>query len=445
LKPIVHFLGLDRAIAYTLFGRGWTALSGVVTLFFISKWLNPHEQGFYYTFTSLLALQVIFELGLNSVVIQFTSHEMAKMFFTHQGTLDGDSVSKSRLRSLFILVIKWYGVSSLLILILIFPLGWSFFSGNEYKSLVSWQVPWFFLIIGTALNILIVPLFSILEGCGKIAEVAKLRLIQGVLGALLLWILLMNKFCLMAAPIVNICIFCIAVVYIFSKYRLFFGDLMAFNQTDKVSWKHEIFPFQWKVAVSWLSGYLMLQLFVPIIFFISGPSQAGQMGLSLSVASAILGLSISWVNTKAPLFGMLVVQKKFDLLDQVFLKSLIQSSFVIIVISIFVYATNIYLVHKDYSLVHRSLPLLPFFFLLLTTVLNNLLFAQSIYLRAFKNEGFMWLYVIIGILVTTSSFVLGPIYGVLGMMICYFVITLVFGFCFGLFVFSSKRKELLTK
>lgn len=42
-------------------------------------------------FLQVLALQVVFELGMSYVVMQFASHEMAHLFWTPQGTLDGDA------------------------------------------------------------------------------------------------------------------------------------------------------------------------------------------------------------------------------------------------------------------------------------------------------------------------------------------------------------------
>jgi len=52
-------------------------LAGPVGLYLIATFLTKSEQGYYYTFGSVLGLTVFFELGLSYVIIQFTSHEMA--------------------------------------------------------------------------------------------------------------------------------------------------------------------------------------------------------------------------------------------------------------------------------------------------------------------------------------------------------------------------------
>ena len=64
-------LGIDRAVFLTLVGRVWGVGAGLVTIFFVTTALSPEQQGYYYTFYSLIALQVFAELGLNYAIVQF--------------------------------------------------------------------------------------------------------------------------------------------------------------------------------------------------------------------------------------------------------------------------------------------------------------------------------------------------------------------------------------
>ena len=58
LRRIAGAVGIDKSIAYTSGARIVQGITGVGTVFFISTFLNGVEQGFYYTFGSILALQV---------------------------------------------------------------------------------------------------------------------------------------------------------------------------------------------------------------------------------------------------------------------------------------------------------------------------------------------------------------------------------------------------
>src|ERR1700712_5391903 len=79
LHAIRRSLGLDRAVVFTILARGWSSLAGIATLLLIARFLSSAEQGYYYTFGSLVALQMLFELGFSFVILQMASHESAHL------------------------------------------------------------------------------------------------------------------------------------------------------------------------------------------------------------------------------------------------------------------------------------------------------------------------------------------------------------------------------
>jgi hypothetical protein len=58
VKSLFKKIGIDGAIFYTLLARVIQAFTGIVTIFFVAKFLSGVEQGFYYTFGSILEIQV---------------------------------------------------------------------------------------------------------------------------------------------------------------------------------------------------------------------------------------------------------------------------------------------------------------------------------------------------------------------------------------------------
>src|ERR1039457_7148048 len=161
VQTILRMFGIDRAIAYTLIGRGWGVLSGPLTIVMIAQFLRPEEQGFYYTFGSVIALNIFFELGLTYVLLQFASHEKAHLEWTPAGTLAGSELSKTRLAALLKLALRWYVVAASLILLLVLPGGIVFFSRYSAASAtIAWRVPWIWLATASALNLLASPLFA---------------------------------------------------------------------------------------------------------------------------------------------------------------------------------------------------------------------------------------------------------------------------------------------
>ena len=78
--------------------------------------------------------------------------------------------------------------------------------------------------------------------------------------------------------------------------------------------------------------------------------------------------------------------------------------------------------------------------LLLSTGMNVAVFGQALYLRAHKQEKFLFNSVVGAILVSSSTYFLGRPYGAAGMVLGYFAIALFFGLPSALFVFTKYRR-----
>jgi len=76
-------------------------------------------------------------------------------------------------------------------------------------------------------------------------------------------------------------------------------DLLTHKTGDRqISWQNEIWPFQWRIAISWISGYFVYQTFNPFLFAFKGPVAAGKMGMSLSFANAVMVIAMAWCRQK---------------------------------------------------------------------------------------------------------------------------------------------------
>lgn len=134
VKRILKSVGIDKAIGYSSMARVIQAAGGLFTVFFIAANLSGDEQGYYYTFGSILALQIFFELGLGGIIIQYVAYEFAKLELS-DNIITGDGRSLSRLASLLKLFSKWYGLVTALFFIAVYFGGRYFFSVDR-KSVV---------------------------------------------------------------------------------------------------------------------------------------------------------------------------------------------------------------------------------------------------------------------------------------------------------------------
>jgi hypothetical protein len=108
LRRISAATVLDRPVTYTLLTRAWQAVAGVVTIVLIAKNFTPEVQGFFYTFASLVALQIFLELGLNVVIVNRASQEWSRLDLDDAGRVTGEHVARCRLAGLMQFVSRWY-------------------------------------------------------------------------------------------------------------------------------------------------------------------------------------------------------------------------------------------------------------------------------------------------------------------------------------------------
>lgn len=438
-------IGIDKAIGYTLSARIIQAVGSFVSLYLIALYLTKEEQGFYYTFGSILAIQVFFELGFNGIITQYAAHESAYIFTYEKSLNETEYKAQSRLSSLLQFCIKWFSILSIALFIILLIVGYVFFDKYGHGVDVNWKLPWLILVINTSLSFVLSPLFSFLEGIGRVKDMAKLRLVQQSVNLVVLWTMLSSGGQLYSAPIAGLfSLFVILCIFLFSDFRPVLLKIWQLIGEYKVSYKMEIFPYQWKIALSWISGYFIFQLFNPVLFATDGAVVAGQMGMTLAVLNGIQSLSMSWMSTKVPLYSNLIALKDYKPLDSIFGKTLKQSAF-ISALALIVMFLLIYFIRNYHILVHgmnlgeRFLSYTPMLLMMGALFLNQFVFSWATYLRCHKKEPYLFMSIITGILCMLSTVFLGKYFGVIGITLGYFFITACYVvWAYNLFIYNKK-------
>jgi hypothetical protein len=436
-----HGLGLDRAVVFTILARAWASVSGLITVVLIARFLSPAEQGYYYTYASLIALQMVFELGFSQVVMQLASHERAHLSIGLDGSVIGDETAHARLASVLQLSIRWYGIGALLLGLALIPSGLYFFSSHQpLGDLVPWRVPWIAAATAAVFAFQLDPLYSFFEGCGFVSNIAHMRWMQAIVGSLLAWITLMTHHGLYAPATVIAGQVMVGSTWLFLK-RGILVDLLTYETGDQhISWQNEIWPFQWRIAISWISGYFVYQTFSPFLFAFKGPVAAGKMGMSLSFANSLMVVAMAWVSTKAAPFGTLIAQKRYPQLDELFFKALRHSTSVAGMGAFVIWSATTYLhsTHNRYA--DKLLSPVPFALLLIAAILNHLFASMATYLRAHKQEKLFQVSLAIAVAVLLSNYFFARTSGALGMVAGYLVIMVLLGLGCGTLIFNRYRK-----
>src|SRR5712692_8264207 len=262
-----HFFGVDRAIAFTVLARGIQILGSTGTVLLILRFLSPVEQGYYYTLLSLVSLQVVFELGFSFVILQMAAHECAHLTVHADGRIEGDPTAHARLASILQKTFRWYLVAAVILCVSLLPAGVFFFSRHARATAhVAWHGPWVVAVLATAVLFLLNPFFSFLEGCGLVWQVGRIRFGQALLGAAMSWGALLAHHGLYSPGMVNLGYAAAGMAFLYSRRNLCLGLLRYPVREQAISWRSEVWPFQWKIAVSWISGYFSMTVLTPILF-----------------------------------------------------------------------------------------------------------------------------------------------------------------------------------
>src|SRR5260370_4492720 len=174
------------------------------------------------------------------------------------------------------------------------------------------------------------------------------------------------------------------------SYRHLCLGLLRYPVGDRaVSWRKEVWPFQWKIAVSWIGAYCTSQILTPVLFAYRGAVAAGQFGLSVSITGCLWSVVIAWMSTKASPFGQLIARGEFQQLKALFFRTLRKSLAVLAMMAI---GCEIGFIGVEKLLPRLAARLVSpqiLALLLLTSVSVFSVQSMGICLRAFKREPFL--------------------------------------------------------
>lgn len=437
---MMNFLGMDKALFYSLLSRGWQLAAGVVTLFLVVHCMQPVLQGFFYTFRSLLNIELFFELGLSLVILQTTSR-----FFTigseqaHKDLLSCVS-DKPNFLAFVKKTVYWYAIAVLIFIALLIPGGFAFFSLHENAAHVHWQWPWVFVVMGAGTNLALLPFLAVIEGSGRILSTYRFRTVQFISGNLLAWFALYYLGGLWMAVFNVWTNAVIAIAWLLIQYRpLFISAWTAKINSALFSWKKEIWPMQWRIAFSWMSGFFISQIFTPLLFYYQGPVVAGKMGISLAIMSMLSIVCLTWVSTRSAIMGKIIAQSDWLGIDALFSKIFWQSVSVFVLLGSLI--ALVVFENRDTWLGQRLLNSEEIILLLLATLASHIVGALALYLRAYKKDPFMPLSIIGAVLLGSAGWLTAAKWGSSGVCWSIFIINVAYGLPTGIWLWSMCKRK----
>ncbi|MEJ0005346.1 MAG: hypothetical protein WDM77_02880 [Steroidobacteraceae bacterium] len=207
------------------------------------------------------------------MLIQFAAHEHAALTWVN-GCIKGPNRSVERVGSLVRFALIWFSLGGGVLAAILIVTGHQILGSVHVASpphllMLSWSI----LAVVTGFNLVITAICNVLEGLALVSEVAVLRIIQYVLGGGAAVIGAANRMGLLVPVLQSATFLLVGVAYLLLRRRRFLVSMWRISAVHKptIRWTEEVLPFQWRIAVSWLSGYAVSQLMILVIFTRLGP------------------------------------------------------------------------------------------------------------------------------------------------------------------------------
>ncbi len=443
LVRIGQRLQLDRPLLFALAAKSWQAISGPITMALVISVFSVKERGVYYGLVNIIGIQAIFELGLLNVLIGQAGNEAAGVTKGASTASDESELAARRMSLLIKGSGRWFAVASLLFVLAGWCFGW--FSLTPVETKLSWWLPLAVVIPLAALSIALAPALAILEGAGFRDSIYRFRLIQIVTGSVVVWVALWMGLKLWTLVLAT------SVQVVWASYVVFVQHADFFRRYRKLprpedgfSWTRDVVPMQWRVALISVAHYLASQLFVLVILgrdAADAAEDAGRLGPTLTITTAIQMLALTWVQTKFSLVSAHHGAGERELAGTMWRQTAIVSTTLLCV------ALGVLLgLIAILPVVERGWEmnfLYPWQVAVLSAglVANHVLALQSFYVMARRANPF-WFPAVVGLLATAAAvWIFGRMYSTSGLVVAYAVATALVALPLHTWAYMRFRRE----
>ena len=401
---LARAIGMDRAVGYAVLSKAWQLLTGPVTQLLIVVYFTTATQGYYQTFLYLIGMQIFVELGLHVVIINVCSHEWAGLSF--DGTqLTGSTKSLSRLSSLYRLFQWWYVIAAVVFFVVVGASGFAYLNesshlhaGAESSLTFDWAAPWLTLVLLTALQLPLLPIAAMLEGCDQLRTINRVRLWQTIAGTFTVWLLVASGaelWTVVGAAAVRLAgdWWLTRVAYRSFVQALMRPDVQLPGDSNSLAWRTEVLPLQWRIAVQGMLLWCVNGLPGLIVFRWHGDEAVARLGMTWTILTALQSASLAWIETRRPQFGVLISERRYAQLDQLFFRmtqwsvGLMACAGLMFVLFVWWIGTRSEWLFD--RLASRMLPVTPTVQFVIALVLLQFALCTNLYIRAHKRDPFL--------------------------------------------------------
>ena len=392
-----------------LLARGTQAVTMLAAALCIGWRLDAGQQGIFFTIMSFGALLQACDFGLS-----YSSLQMASQLRS--------TGAAARLPGLRILARRWIRAVLAIASLAIGGLGAATFSMRPDTGGVGpeWIGPWIaFLPCIYAAQLMNLEL-ALHEGESSAVQAWKVRwwmelasgatLVLALLAGAGLWSLSMYWVIRAALP----AIYLRSVVTVVNpQHACAVPHALDETGVQAIDWRAEVWPFQWRVGLSGLSGFLVFQALTPLVLLAQGPEVAGRFGMSLAIMNMMLAVSSVWPLSQVSVFVSLLATGKTMAARVAFRRMFAASGAFACVLGVGLYGFLSLVIDRHWPLSDRMLDAASIAMLLAAAMVHHAGQCFAVVLRAQQSEPLLVANVVVGVLTVCATWICAS-YGTVG-------------------------------
>lgn len=360
-----------------IFTRLINVAGGLIGLLIISALYNSLEAGRIYTVLSLVGAATLFELGLSTLVLQRASKLTRDQSWVSIDPVNNHGLIAPTFGHYLVLI----SIQACLLFVVLLAIGLWVILGvfkEPLGGVGGWS--WAIACLAMALGLPTALLLNTLDGIGQLKVVAKIRAIQSIAS---LSGLSLSLFCGLGYPSVTIQLVCalmagwVAIWAVHARFvKLLFRNVQMRLLAGRVALD---WPLQWRLSLSFLSGYFSNQAWVVAITLTGAVALAGHVAMTLQVLTAAVGFSLTPIAARLPTLSALA--HRDSRLEYLQLAARLRRHAALIFAVVAIFALAGYFLSRLFMpvLQSRVLPSGPLFFIVVSAPLVLCLAATTIF------------------------------------------------------------------
>jgi hypothetical protein len=275
--------------------------SGLLCLLIVASSYSPDDAGKIYTILSMAGFAMFFEIGLPTLVLQRMSLLTRSPQWNAQDLVGNSALISPVFNHYLSLVL----VQAFMLLALLLPAGlYVIFNIFDASILAYGPLSWALACLAMVLILPAALFLNTLEGLGYINVVAKIRMLQSIASAIALNLALFLKFSYPSIAIQLLCAMLAVWAAIFYFESKFTKSLFSLIQIKFIPGRVSLdWGLQWRLILSFVSGYFSNQAWVVMIALSGAVVMAGQVGMTLQALTALVAFSLTPFSAKFPLLS----------------------------------------------------------------------------------------------------------------------------------------------